>query len=477
LIQAAGALWSASFLNIALSLIRGKVSAVWLGPDGVGLIAQLNYLSTFFSGLALLGVTNGTIKLMAEARARGDDVRSRELHAIALFFPLIVGGIVALGFAVSAPWTAAALLGDQHVVALLAAAASIPFGMLVASYSMTLQGEGRIRALAVANGAGVVIGSALVLVLIVTERTDGAIVGVVLTSIIAAAVFVVRERRAFAGTRAVARAAFRRSSLRPIYAFGAASILITVLSSTSDLALRTLIIHRLGIRANGLYQPVTAFSGQFFLAAITGISTYLFPRLTSLYAGKEHGEAERELTRALRLILVVVVPAACAAIVLAPLVLRLAFSSAFLPAESALRWQVAGEFFRAITWTVGAALLPLGRVRMWAALSAVTLLVQVGVTVLLIDHVGLAGAGQGFAVAWLVAAVLTCACVRHLGVLRLSRSFVLSTATGALLIGLSLMAVAWAPRAGVAVLGLSALWGAMVWPDAARRLMQMRSRA
>ncbi len=407
LISATLALWAAQIVGLMAGLVRGKVNAVYLGPSGVGLVSQLNYLSTLIATVAVFGMWNGCIKLLAEARAKGDQALEARVRSITLFYPLVAGLLVAVGVSVVSTPVGHALLGSNaHSGAVIVAAFSVPAGLLAAALSVGLQARGEMHRLAVANTVIALGNTALVVALVVAFGIQGAIAGVLLTSVLATVVLASREPALFKGVSFRPGVVFDRSVLRAIYAFGAAAIVLSLASGGTDLGVRTLIVRQLGIASNGLYQPVTMLSTQVFLALVSALGIYLFPRLTGLYARGEHEQANSEVNAGVRLMLAAAVPAVILTITLAPFLLRVVFSGEFVSAKSALTWQMAGEVFRALGWTIGAVLLPLGLIRPWLGIGLLTVATQAVLVAALIGPLGLVGVSIAYSSSWLVNAAL-----------------------------------------------------------------------
>lgn len=460
LLTATVALWLAQIVGLACALLRGKVNALYLEPDGVGFIAQLNYLSTLIATIAVFGMWNGCIKLLAEAKAKGDAEQEARIRSITLFYPLAAGLLLAVGISVTSDLVGRALLGeDTHSGAVIVAAFAVPAGLLASALSIGLQAQGRMQRLAVANVLNFLGGTALVVTLVVAFGLQGAIAGVLLTSVLAFVVFVVREPGLFRGVSFRRHIVLDGSVLRAIYVFGIAAMILSLASSATDLGVRTMIVRQLGIASNGLYQPVAMLSTQVFLALISALAMYLFPRLTGLYANGQHEEANDDVNSGVRLMLIAAIPAVVITITLAPQLLRLVYSAQFVSASAALTWQMSGEVFRALAWTVGAVLLPLGLIRVWLVIGLATLATQAGLAAVLIGHFGIVGVSVAYSSSWLVSAALSILVAYRLAAFRFDRRSILLI-VGALAFTAASMGVAQlsgrtAPIAGI---GLMVAW-------------------
>src|SRR2546430_9696451 len=72
LIQSTALLGIGSAATVVAAILRAKVLAALLGPQGTGLLAQLSTLTAVLVPLATLGLGNGVTAMIAAARASGD---------------------------------------------------------------------------------------------------------------------------------------------------------------------------------------------------------------------------------------------------------------------------------------------------------------------------------------------------------------------------------------------------------------------
>ena len=126
---------SMALVRMVCSFISIKITAVYLGPSGLALIAQLvNFIGMFQSMLGQ-GLVAGVIRLSSEY---GEDAaRRRAVYATALRMGLVMAAVLALVLAVASPLISGWLLTDQKYAILIAVS-----GFAVAAAMMTdvLQG-------------------------------------------------------------------------------------------------------------------------------------------------------------------------------------------------------------------------------------------------------------------------------------------------------------------------------------------------
>ena len=64
----------ASMIGSLTQVIKGKLTALFLGPEGVGVLNQLTNLWSLFSVIASLGFYNGMLRHLAPAWSDGDRI-------------------------------------------------------------------------------------------------------------------------------------------------------------------------------------------------------------------------------------------------------------------------------------------------------------------------------------------------------------------------------------------------------------------
>lgn len=435
---AASATWGATVVNLVTGLARGKVAAVTIGPSGVGFVGQLNSASTLVASVAVGLLASGAVREVSIARAQNDRDTERLTGALVLLAPIVIGVPIAVAFALEGSELSTLLLGTpKHAEAVAVAGAAVPAVMAVGSYSSLLQAEQRLTRLAFTNVIVASVVTAVVCIFVWRFGLNGGIASVAVTSLAAAAIFATRERRRWQLLRGIA---WRRApeQIRHLAYYGIASVVVATGAAAGDLGVRTALLHDLGMDAAGLYQPVTMLSSQVFLALVTGVGMYLYPHLSRLIATGQHKEATDALNGALRFLTVVVALVSLLTIVFAPFLLTIAFSSAFLSAVAPLQVQASGEVLRAVAWTAGAVLLPLGLVRQWVLTSLVGVAVQTLVALLLVGRWGLIGAAVGFVAGGAANAAVTLFIVRRQTRFRLEKRVVAMLAAMAFAVGLEL---------------------------------------
>ncbi|HJW13491.1 MAG TPA: oligosaccharide flippase family protein, partial [Thermoanaerobaculia bacterium] len=150
LVRSTAILGIGSIAAVVAAILRAKILAAWLGPEGTGTLAQLSTLTAVLVPLATLGVGSGLVTMIAEARARNDFERIRRVEAAGRTIAWGLGGALALGAIVLSPWLAQAIYRDSgYAWAVMLGAASVPFSAVASVRVSMIQGHSAIRANAV----------------------------------------------------------------------------------------------------------------------------------------------------------------------------------------------------------------------------------------------------------------------------------------------------------------------------------------
>ena len=158
--------------------------------------------------------------------------------------------------------------------------------------------------------------------------------------------------------------------------------------------------------------------------------------------------------------LLLAAPVRLAMLALAPWVIRLLYSAAFVEAVEVLRWQVLGDLLKIASWPLGFVLLASGAGKIYMATEWLAMATFVALSVLLLPVMGIAATGASF----LGMYVIYLALVWTLAARRTAFTWTGAVKKHAVLIfasGLAIHALAWVSEWAAAGAGvfLAAAWG------------------
>ncbi|RZS91283.1 O-antigen/teichoic acid export membrane protein [Motilibacter rhizosphaerae] len=455
------AYWFASGTTLVGSLVRGKVAAVVLGDRGLGVTGTLAVLTAFVVTLASLGLGIGGVKLISEARGRGDDEGAQRLVSFLVWVPVTVGTAAFLVTVPLSGWLSGLMLdkggyGSYVVVTMLA----VPFSLLASSFQLVLQGYERAGRLAVTSVATAVLVTLASVPLTTEFGLDGAIAATPLAAVVTAAVFVARDPW-------IARTALRLHRVAgavrvQLWTLAAASVVASLMTYGADTIVRARASHVLGIPLNGLYQPVQMFSSVVMPQLVGALSLVLLPRLSYEFGAERREEVAAVLRGGARAAAVLAVTVSLMTMALAEVFVVVFFNTEFLPSAHVLAVQVAAEVPRFLAYVLGAAVVPAGLIRQWVGIGVVSTLARVGVAAGLMPSMHLYALALSVVVEWAVALALTTAVLWRAIGWRPGRDLVALVLAAAAVVALAVLVSLRAPWAPTLLLAATAVWLAAV---------------
>ena len=449
-------------------------------------MAQLAALSAVLVPLATLGAGNGVVALIAEARGRGDLARVARIQRTTIVLSWVVGGALALLAALGSPWIAQGIYqGREYFWVVLVGAACVPFSAIASLRISMLQGHEAIREMAFLNALVAAVGIATLLPLAWFFRLPGAVLQLLAVAL-AYAWFSARAMRPFAAKARAAetlapgtRPAVDRTLLPAILRYGGSALLVGLSSTLTLLILRSVLVQRLGLAENGIYQVCVGISGLYMPMILNSITASVWPQIA---AQKQDADAVETMRQGVRLAYLLMTGFAAAVLVVAPIAIPLLYSSRFLPALALLPLQFLGDYFRTGAWMFGVWLVPRNRLRPWVLFDVIYGVVLLGSFLLLTRSLGIRSVVVAYVAAHVSHAVL------HYVLARRSLGFTLGPANRRLLLAslaLLLGFAAWTPRGPAgAFLGAAATaaWALLVvrkgeWLAAWRRGRAFLARA
>jgi O-antigen/teichoic acid export membrane protein len=357
-VKSAGILSISSLASLVRAVVTAKLFAVALGPSAVGILSQLLNFSAFLFTVLPLGLTTGVAKMTAEAH--GDRLRLDIVVGTSSAISLASGLAAALILTPLSTAISNALTGSgRYSFLVLLIVWSFPLNNLAGVLGYVLQGMGDVGRLTWANVATSLATLALVVPLTIEYRLLGAVISVLVASVLQAAIFAWALWSAY---RSRGWKMFRRRVSRAVSVellrYGGVMLLAGMAIWGSVLITRTMSVRLLGEYQNGIYQVAFGLSGQYMAVFMTWMGAYVFPRVTATLNGSRLSTL---LNSGLRANFFLMVPILVISIAIRDPLIKLFYSSAFLSASPLLPVQALGDYARVIGWSFGVALFAQGR--------------------------------------------------------------------------------------------------------------------
>jgi antigen flippase len=385
----------AQVFNVLAGIVRTKVLASLLGPAGMGLVGMYQSATAVIGTVAGMGITQSGVRQIAEAAATGDQVRiSRTVRTLRLtsFLSGVLGMLLLI--ALREPLARATFGDETYALGLGFLSLTLLFGTVAGGQNALLQGLRRLRDLAANQVAGTVLGTLLSIGLVWWLRESGVVAFLVASaaaSLLCSWWYARRVRVAPAPMPL--RDTWMES--RGLFAMGAAFMVSGLLVAAAAYLSRVLIIRELGMAAVGLYTASWTLSSLYVTTVLNAMGADFYPRLTAVES--DNTTVNRLVNEQTEMGVLIATPGILATLALAPWVLSVFYSSAFLPATDVIRWQIIGVALRVVSWPIGFIILAKGMPRTFMLVEAFAWTLQVLLLAVCLKLWGLEGAGIAFA--------------------------------------------------------------------------------
>ncbi|CRM18151.1 O-antigen translocase [Pseudomonas sp. 35 E 8] len=345
-----------SLLNAVAVVIKmltllgiNKILAVYVGPAGYAALGQFQNLvqmiTTFAGGSMNTGVTKYT------AEYAGDSDRQHRIWATAGIVSLIGGCIAALLIALFARHLARNFLSaETHYTVFYWLSCGLIFFVLNSLLLAILNGKKEVVAYVTANIIGSLLSFVIVVVLSVYFGLYGALVSLsVYQSIACVATAYICSRKSWFSFRLLVgvidqQALFKLLKFSLMVGVSAACVPL------SSMLVRDYLIGAYGIDFAGYWEALTRLSGAYLMLVTTTLSLYFLPRYSEI---KSVAKLRVEVIKALCMIVPVALLGSISVYLLREWLIKLLFSSDFLPIESMVAWQVVGDTLKITSWVLG----------------------------------------------------------------------------------------------------------------------------
>lgn len=460
----------AAFINILIGMVKTKFVALWLGPNGVGLMNVFGSLIGPVATLAGMGIGTSGVRQIAEANGSGDWTRISKVATILRRTVWVTGTLGAILMAMFSGLLSERTFGHrEHQTGIAMLGLTILMGNIAGGQACVIQGTRRIRDLATMQMLGAVNNTLISLPLFYFLGVDGIIPTFLLGSAVGLLTSWFFARRVPIQAVEVSRTETLQE-VKALFSFGLPMMLTGLQASLINYGVRLVLVQRFDTEGVGQWSAAFGISGILVGFVLQAMGADYYPRLTAV--SKDPARMREEVNAQAHVALLLALPALLATMLFAPLAVKIFYSGRFDEAMPILRWSIFGAFGRVVTWPLGFIILAKG---MGKTYFCTELLGNGGHLVfmwLLTGLFGLTGSGMAWAATYalyLLVVMVTAAILIHF---RWSRVNTLWIAVSLLL----LVAAFWMKRLPLgqwSYLGLSTLLVLVVGLVSLRELSRM----
>lgn len=384
-------------VGIACSIVRTKLVALWIGTLGIGLFGLFNTALDSITTLTQLGIRQSPVRNIASA---GDgNALSRIVAAVRAWSWLlgIAGAFLTLVFS---PLLSEVTFGNGHfTIGFIILSVAVMLSAVTNGELAVMQGTDRLNRMARATVWGTLGGLAVSVPLFYFFGERSIVWSIVAYfACQAVAVFALREKNAGApqpGAKPLTRKALLAEG-RDFVTLGIYMTLSVFIAMAVNYIFMAYLNHEAGIDEVGQYQAGYTIVNKYLGLIFTAIGFEFFPRISKVSGSVRRVSAF--VSHEVMVAVIVILPGATLMMTLDDIIVRMLYSSEFLPAVGYVNAALAGTVFRAVSWCMAYTLLARGDGRVYLLTESLS-----GAAFLLLSYIGYRTGGlDGLGIAYSV---------------------------------------------------------------------------
>lgn len=338
-----------TFLRMCIGFASNKIVAIYLGPPGIAILAQMQAFITMVCNVASAGVNNGIVKYTSEYRE--DEAKIKKLWSTALRISIVLIIPLAIVLVVFSRQISFKLLGyDYYFSILIILSITLVFFVLNGFLLSILNGQKEIEKLTALSVISSLVGLILTIFLVINFKLYGALLAAVLSQSIIffiTLLFVYRSNwfklNYFFGK-------FDKDFSVKLFKFSLMTFTSAIVGPVSQIYLRDYAGGLIGWTEVGYWQGVWRISEAYLTIVTIPISIYYLPKLSEI---KEPKDVKKELIYGFKIILPVALLAACSIFLFRDIVIKILYTEKFAPMSELFLFQLIGDVIKIASWLLG----------------------------------------------------------------------------------------------------------------------------
>lgn len=382
-----------TFVKLCTAFITSKIVAIYLGPDGLGVIGQLGSFLAIVLAISTGGISNGVVKYLSEyGNEKTEQYKIIKASVVITLISSVIVSIFIILF--SGYWSEIIFKGSfQSVIIILGI--SIIFYALFNLSTNILNGLKEYKKF---NYIGI-ISSLTGLIFSVFWVKYFGIYGALLSlvtyqSVVFFIIFLFKNKIAELKYLEIIKVRINMSVIKNLSKFSIMAIISAFCIPVSQILIRNFIATEINSTFVGYYEGINRLSNMYLTLITTTLSIYYLPKLSSLTNSKE---VRTEIFNGYKLIIPVTLVILTFVLVFKKLIIKYVFSSQFMEMENLFLPQLIGDFFKIASWLLAFQMLAKAMTITYIVTEVIFSILLVGLTFVFVNYFGGIGVVYSYA--------------------------------------------------------------------------------
>lgn len=337
------------FLQIFISLIRGKATAYFLGPEGMGISGLLTSSLAMVITIAGLGCNVSCVKYLSTLNKEDSSYGSYIKSAQAIFIFIGLGGVL-LTCLLSPLLSSTSFSSYEYIASYLVLSLYVMFSLYSSGLSSIFQGLQELKTIASGNIFTLLLGTICSIGMYFLFGRQAIVPVIIIPSFLSAVFFHFTLGK---------RVLFKKDIVsdkklilfKDFVSLGLPMVLGSLMGNFTVYIINAFLSSVGSISDIGLYNAGMSISNQYIGLLFTAMGTDYFPRLASVVHSKD--ATNEVVNQQGEIVILFALPLLSLMMISAPLLIRILLSPNFFVIETFIRIIAFGMFFKAISFCLG----------------------------------------------------------------------------------------------------------------------------
>lgn len=378
-------------IRILVNVIKNKIVAVLLGPEGVGIMGIMQNTINLIKTGAGLGISQSAVRDVSEANGTDDKIKLSRVISLTQKIVLYTSSLGFLVTIVLSPLLSKWGFGDTlHTLSFIFLGIAIFFEIFVENQLAILKGMRQLRSLAKASIWGVITGLIVGVPLFFLMGKDGIVPSFIATSFVVYLItkFYVSKIN-YKRVKLSVKDTFSEST--SMLKMGVALMLVAFIGTLYSFIISAYLRAQGGLSIVGLYQAGVTIVTSYIGVVITAMSTDYYPRISAV--NKDNTKLTEEVNSQSEVGLLMCFPIVVVFVFLSPFFINILYSSEFSDVLLYTDYAIIGSIITICSNCMGMILLAKQASRLFLVSVISQRVICLFVFILLYNKFGLLGLG------------------------------------------------------------------------------------
>lgn len=387
-----------TLVRMCTGLVSVKVVASIIGPTGVAMVGQLNNFSTIALSLATGGISTGVTKYVAEYKE--EDSKVREYIATAFKIVVICSLVIGLMLIIGSRWLSkyVMLTPDYWYVFAI-------FGFTIIFYGLNnlivsvVNGYKQFNKYVKVNIVSSIFGVAFTVCLVLVWGLPGALISAVTFQSLMIGVSILMLRKFKWLNKEYFIGKYRIAIASKLFKYTLMTLTSALTLPITQMLLRGYVMAEISTVEAGWWEGMNRISNMYLMVITTSFSVYYLPRLSEL---KDRQALRHEIFKSYKVIVPMLLIGFIIVYLLRFLIIRILFTSEFLPMSHLFVWQLAGDFFKICSWLLAYMMIAKAMTKAFITSEVVFSLTYLSLGYMFVKMDGIVGLCQGYLINYIL---------------------------------------------------------------------------